>query len=319
MEETIKRSNLPIVVAFSGGKDSVAMVLYLLQLGIAKERIHLHHHDVDGMGAHVFDWDCTRDYCKAFARVLKLKLFFSYREGGIMREVTRDNQPRGDVYFQMAPGRKFHCAPANKKSLNTRKMWPAVSANLATRWCSSTVKIDVLRTVLAHNPLYEKGCYVLTGERWEESTARAKYLPVEIYPVSNKNRPMIWWKPILSWTEGEVWQLIAKHCIVPHPAYYLGWSRCSCMTCIFNSPNVWATINEIAPQRVGKISLTEQLINHTLYNNKTIVEKVNEDKAMEYDGFWLDQSRKFTTPIIATQSTWKLPKGAFSKEKSGSV
>lgn len=38
------------IVAFSGGKDSVAMVLHLLEIGVPKESIHLHHHDVDGGG-----------------------------------------------------------------------------------------------------------------------------------------------------------------------------------------------------------------------------------------------------------------------------
>ena len=43
-----------IIVAFSGGKDSVAMVLYLLDLGIDKSRIELHHHLVDGKNQNLF-------------------------------------------------------------------------------------------------------------------------------------------------------------------------------------------------------------------------------------------------------------------------
>lgn len=38
-----------IAVAFSGGKDSVASVLHLLDLGINPSRIELHHHRVDGV------------------------------------------------------------------------------------------------------------------------------------------------------------------------------------------------------------------------------------------------------------------------------
>jgi tRNA(Ile)-lysidine synthase TilS/MesJ len=40
-----------IVVAFSGGKDSIACVLHLLELGGPRERIELWHHDVDGREA----------------------------------------------------------------------------------------------------------------------------------------------------------------------------------------------------------------------------------------------------------------------------
>lgn len=37
-----------IIVACSGGKDSLASLLHLLDIGIPKERIELWHHDVDG-------------------------------------------------------------------------------------------------------------------------------------------------------------------------------------------------------------------------------------------------------------------------------
>ena len=41
-----------IVVAFSGGKDSVACLLTLLEGGVPPERIDVYHHDVDGNGPH---------------------------------------------------------------------------------------------------------------------------------------------------------------------------------------------------------------------------------------------------------------------------
>jgi hypothetical protein len=38
------------VVAFIGGKDSLAAMLHLLSLGVPAHAIELHHHDVDGHG-----------------------------------------------------------------------------------------------------------------------------------------------------------------------------------------------------------------------------------------------------------------------------
>lgn len=38
------------VVAFSGGKDSLATRLHLLSLGVPTHAIELHHHDVDSQG-----------------------------------------------------------------------------------------------------------------------------------------------------------------------------------------------------------------------------------------------------------------------------
>ena len=48
---TDEENQVKVIIAFSGGKDSVAMVLYtLFELKIPKERIELWHHDIDGHG-----------------------------------------------------------------------------------------------------------------------------------------------------------------------------------------------------------------------------------------------------------------------------
>jgi 3'-phosphoadenosine 5'-phosphosulfate sulfotransferase (PAPS reductase)/FAD synthetase len=315
------KNNLPIIVAFSGGKDSVAMVLYLLELGIPKERIHLHHHDVDGNSYRpIFDWECTKDYCRAFAQAFGLKLFISYREGGIYREINRENQPKGDVYYQIEPDGEYQIARAKADKLNTRLMFPAVQSDIRYRWCSATAKIEVLRTVTSWSEAYQKGCYVLTGERRAESTARSKYDYQEVYHTSNKNRPIQQLRIILDWSEAQVWDILKRWRVQPHPAYMLGWSRCSCKICIFSGPNIWATVNEIDKPRIEMIDMTEKKINHTLYHKLTILEKVAQGTAMKVNKYWLRQSIKFTVPIIVPENKlWKIPVGAFSMEKSGAV
>ena len=47
-----------ILVAFSGGKDSLACLLLLLEAGVPPSRIELHHHDVDGDQPFI-DWPCA--------------------------------------------------------------------------------------------------------------------------------------------------------------------------------------------------------------------------------------------------------------------
>ena len=65
-----------IVVAFSGGKDSLAALLHLLHLGVPADAIELHHHDVDGGGASFMDWPCTAGYVRAIAEHLGLRVYF---------------------------------------------------------------------------------------------------------------------------------------------------------------------------------------------------------------------------------------------------
>lgn len=57
-----------VCIAFSGGKDSLALLLHVLELGVPREKIELHHHLVDGReGSTLMDWPITESYCEAIA------------------------------------------------------------------------------------------------------------------------------------------------------------------------------------------------------------------------------------------------------------
>lgn len=71
-----------IIVAFSGGKDSTACFLHLIDQGVPTEKIELWHHDIDGRGPLFMDWESTPSYCRAFAKAFNVPIFFSWKEGG---------------------------------------------------------------------------------------------------------------------------------------------------------------------------------------------------------------------------------------------
>lgn len=312
------------IVAFSGGKDSVAMVLMLLDLGVPNEKIHLHHHDVDGEGGNLFDWPCTKSYCEHFAEVLDLKLIVSGREGGIRREIMRENEGLQDVYYYH-PDTGERVVLKSRKGSSTRRKFPAVAADLRTRWCSSVAKIDVLSRVIVD--LYpKKGTYwILTGERRQESNARSKYKDHEDYRANTQTRKAIQIRPIIDWDETQVWDIMKRWGIVPHPCYYLGWSRCSCQICIFSSANLWATNEQIAPEKIGKIASIEDNIEHTMYNKKTILQKVLDGMSIAGSSENFDSWAKiamnevYTGEIKVGSLAWKLPAGAYGEEKAGSI
>jgi hypothetical protein len=49
-----------------------------------------------------------------------------------------------------------------------------------------------------------------------------------------------------------------KYRVRPHPAYFLGWSRVSCLPCIFGNPDQWATVREAAPAVFQRLAMLEQ-------------------------------------------------------------
>jgi 3'-phosphoadenosine 5'-phosphosulfate sulfotransferase (PAPS reductase)/FAD synthetase len=267
------------IIAFSGGKDSVAMFLYIhFELGIPVDKIELWHHDVDGHGEDLWDWKCTPSYCKAFAEWFGVKLLFSYRAGGITREMYRNNEGQQDVYFQTEMDGKFHIAKSEvpkEGEGKTKEMFPSKSKDLSTRWCSAVAKIDVMkRAINNHDDFKNMKAIICTGERRLESANRAEYLEIEPYNFTivdahNIERQIIQWRPVIDFTEEEIWDLYKIYSVQPHPAYELAWGRCSCQLCIFSSPNHWATNYEISPKKVNRIAEIEKEFGATL-DNKAI-------------------------------------------------
>mgnify|MGYP000875848885 FL=1 len=71
-----------IIVALSGGKDSVASLLAALELEARPESIELWHHDVDGGGEGFMDWPSTPGYVRQIARAFNLPCYMSWRYAG---------------------------------------------------------------------------------------------------------------------------------------------------------------------------------------------------------------------------------------------
>ncbi len=219
------------LVMFSGGKDSTACHLYLLEMGIPPEKIELWHQDVDGPGLFNFmDWPVTHSYCNAYAKAFNIPIYFSWRKGGFEREMLRKNQPTGEIFFETPKGLK---SVGGNGPRNTRMRFPQISPDLNVRWCSAYLKIDVAAAAIRNQKRFEGAkTLVLTGERAEESPARAKYKDFHSHKTfsSKKKRFVYHYRPVLHWSEEKVWGLIEKYKVNPHPAYKLGFGRVSCAT-----------------------------------------------------------------------------------------
>lgn len=321
-------NDVKYIIAFSGGKDSIAMVLYaLFVLMIPASKIELWHHDVDGDGEQLFDWPCTKSYCIAFAKAFGLTILFSYAGGGILREIYRTNETIQPIYFQQSEDGNFiEVKPQDKERFyNTRRKFPAVSKDLGVRWCSWIAKIGVMLKGINHTEKYNNAnIIIMTGERRLESDARANYKEMELYRGASKTRRAIQWRPIIAWSEKDVWDIIEKHKIQPHPCYELGWGRCSCQLCIFGSANTWAAISEISPEKIERIADIEDDLDFTMYGDKKGNKSIYAAKILNGISFITPQAKErwtnealgeFTSDIIV--ENWVLPQGAFNTEATG--
>jgi 3'-phosphoadenosine 5'-phosphosulfate sulfotransferase (PAPS reductase)/FAD synthetase len=274
-----------VIVSFSGGKDSLACVLHLLDLGVPREKIELWHQAVDGepgKAPRFFDWPVTEHYCRAVAKALGIRLLFQWRIGGFEVEINKTNTKTKPIGFELPSG-GVDTAGGVMSKVRTRKEFPKPGSIAGGRWCSAILKQDVSRLTLNNDPRFARGrTLVLSGERGEESKNRAQYAAVKKFGFSFPDvltDPELWsheeiranmesvaaaerkspariteWRPLLAWYEPHVWQLIRKHRINPHPAYLAGFSRVSCLPCIFGNDDQWATVEQLDPKLMKKIA-----------------------------------------------------------------
>lgn len=302
------------IVAFSGGKDSIACVLLFLSLGVDKNKIELWHHIVDGEGETLMEWEVTEDYCRKFAEAFGIPIYFSWKVGGFKREMLRENSLTAPTVFETPTG--FQQVGGIRGRKSTRRKFPQVSADLSVRWCSAYLKLDVFSLAIRNQERF-KGIktLVISGERGQESTARAKYKIFEPDKANLKNKSIVdRWRPIRDWKESKVWIIIKKYKVVVHPCYFLGFSRCSCKFCIFGNADQFASADKISPHTSIKVQNYEDEFKTTIKRNislKQLIAKGKPYKHITPELIQLATSKTYTGKIFS--ENWVLPVGAFGQ------
>lgn len=125
----------------------------------------------------------------------------------------------------------------------------------------------------------------------------SKIQPIEPHRTNSKTRHVDHWRSILDWKREQVWEIIKKQGIVPHPAYYLGFSRTSCRNCIFLQKDDLATLYDINPSQLKAIAELEKDFGYTIGFDKqrnknglpqlTVVDKAHLGRARQVKPKWI--------------------------------
>lgn len=313
-----------VIVFLSGGKDSIHVLIKLLEKGVHPERLELWHNAVDGRprflgGAPgLFSWPFEENYVRACARSFNLPLLFQWREGGIEREMNRVDERTQPSSYQLGDG-QIKTSGGERDIRRTRLMFPQTGSISNGRWCSSKVKKEPSGAAICGDPRFESATILIaSGERREESATRARYAEVEAHHTTTRRRRVDHWRVAINDTEHEVWESLRRYGIIPAPCYYLGFSRFSCFTCVFLQQE-WLAVRTLDPARFAKISDYERLFGKTIKQGVSVIEQAASAAPMLKEGDYemiklaMDYDYPLDRFLLKPGEVWHLPRGAYRR------
>lgn len=342
-----------VIVLISGGKDSIACYYKLLELGVPKSKIEFWHHDIDGgHPSRTMDWRCTANYIRSFAEAEQIPLRVSWRKNGFFGELYRIGASELIEYVDPETGEIYQCPPSKKymecqklkvaaisemenklAEFGYRMKFPMKSGDLSRRWCSAYLKIMVADTVLRNmnsvaanltKTRMDIKLLIVSGERRGESVGRSKYNEIEIHrtnAVSKHHRTVHQWRPVIDYSEKDIWEVLKRHKVNPHPCYRAGWNRCSCAMCIFSTPQLFAGIRELYPKEYALLCQDEKVLGFTLDNHCDLETYIGSADSCVYHG---DKEAiqslltgEFPVESVYVKDKWKYPAGAFHGATGG--
>ena len=188
---------------------AIATFDYLDRVGHAGPRLLIHA----DLG--IVEWSDSLPICERLAERLGVELIVVRRQQGGLKQ-RWESRWRANV--------------ARYENLSTVTLVPCWSTP-AMRFCTSELKTSKIHAALKRD---FRGLPIIsvTGVRREESHRRAR---AEIAD-RNVSSGILTWRPILDWTEAEVFDVLDARGVAPHPAdRQLGLSRVSCRFCIMSS------------------------------------------------------------------------------------
>ncbi len=207
-----------------------------------------------------------------------------------------------------------------------RHKFPAKGSTHNGRWCSGSLKASVQDSVTSCLERTKENVKVLvvSGERRGESRGRSMYNEMELHRTNAEkkaHRTVHQWRPVIDYSEKDVWEVMKRHKANPHPCYRAGWNRCSCAQCIFSTPPLFAGIRELYPDEYEKLRQDEIILGFTLDNKCDLDTFVGDAKSCVY---WGDEaaihslvSGEFTVDDVYVKGAWMYPAGAFHGAEGG--
>lgn len=248
------------VVNHSGGKDSQAMLIKILEI-VPRDQILVVHASL----GHI-EWHGALELAQTQAQDAGVPFIVARAEKSFLDMVDRRFASRPEVpSFPSSAHRQ--CTSDLKRDPIDREIRRYVKAENDRR--DHVMPIDVIVSC--------------TGIRAAESTSRSKLNPLKISARNSKaGRTWYEWCPIFTLSTEEVFATIAAAGQQPHAAYAAGNERLSCVFCIMGSKNDILRGAIARPELFAEYVAMEERTGYTMHmSRKSLTQIVAEAQAAE--------------------------------------
>ena len=223
----INYENHKLIVSVSGGKDSTAMVLNLLDNGYTQDDFVCVFADTGWETKQTYEY---LDYLETkIGPIIRLKRHIQINPD-FKNSITKIESLLGfeSPMIRYAYKNQFFSNPFNK-------------------WCTKILKIDPF---VEYFDSMDEDVINLVGIRREESPKRAKMDEWEWAPHFD-----CWThRPLINWTEKQVIDIHHRFGIIPNNLYLTGYNRVGCYPCIYSTKEEISMLDE---QRIRIIEIME--------------------------------------------------------------
>jgi 3'-phosphoadenosine 5'-phosphosulfate sulfotransferase (PAPS reductase)/FAD synthetase len=238
------------IISISGGKDSTAMWLLALEMGV--KNLGVVFCDVGHEHPKTYEYI---DYLeKELGPVKRIKADFSEKIEK-KRETVKTKWRNEGVEEIIIESALEVLKPTGNPFLDLC-LWKGRFPSTKARFCTQELKvIPMLEQV--YYPLLDKGECVISwqGIRADESAARSKMLAKEMAAEGYEI-----YRPILNWTVEDVFGMHDKYDIEPNPLYKEGMSRVGCMPCVNCRKSEMFEIQRRYPEEIERVAEWERIV-----------------------------------------------------------